>query len=246
MMRVEHHAYANRWRSVSPAAKGSFVLCALGAVFLARSPWVALGVTLLLVLVTTLGPRIPLGVYLRVAGPALGFLALSIPTLALSLRLEGGLGIHLEREGLHRAAQVLSRSLGGLAAMLLLALSTPLSDLIALLRRLRVPELLLDLMVLCYRMLFVLRASLEDIHTAQAARLGYSSAGRAFRSLGALGASLLVQVWQRSQELHRAALSRNNDGPLRFLEAEFPQGRRHLGIAWAAGLTLMILARMVA
>ena len=59
---------------------------------------------------------------------------------------------------------------GALAALLLLAATTPLIDLIALLRRLRLPEVLLELMVLCYRMLFVFSESVRDTRTAQAAR----------------------------------------------------------------------------
>ncbi|MBP1627074.1 MAG: Cobalt transport protein [Holophagaceae bacterium] len=246
MMLFEHHAYANRWRSVSPEAKGAFSLCGLGAVFLARTPGVAFGVTLILVLVTLLGPRIPLGSYLRVAAPALGFLALSIPTLVFSLRLEGGPVFHVEPGGLLRAAQVLARSSGGLAALLLLSLSTPMSDLIALLRRLRMPEVMLDIMTLGYRMLFVLSGAVQDTVTAQSARLGYSSPRRAFRSLGSLAAGLMVQVWQRSHDLHQSALSRNNDGPLRFLEAEFPGAGRQLCISALAGCGLMVLARVAA
>jgi cobalt/nickel transport system permease protein len=42
------------------------------------------------------------------------------------------------------------------------------------------------------------------------------------RSLGGLAANLTLQVWQRAHALHRAALARNNDGPLRFLEPSLP------------------------
>ena len=50
-------------------------------------------------------------------------------------------------------AALSARSLAALAALLGLVLTTPLPDLLGLLRRLRRPDVLLDLMVLCYRML---------------------------------------------------------------------------------------------
>ena len=77
-------------------------------------------------------------------------------------------------------------------------------------------------MVLCYRSLFVLPPRSRDTRTAQAARLGYGSPRLALRSLGQLVANLTLQVWQRAQTLHGAALARNNDGPLRFLPAVSP------------------------
>ena len=135
-----------------------------------------------------------------------------------------------------------ARSLAALSAMLFLALSTPMTDLIALLRRLKVPETLLEIMVLCYRMLFVFSEAVRDTRTAQAARLGYATPALALRSLGSLTANLTLQIWQRSRDLHVAAQSRNNDSALRFLEAEYANSRRDLWIAALGGGALIVCA----
>ena len=121
-------------------------------------------------------------------------------------------------------------------------LSTPLIDLIALLRRLRMPETLLEIMVLCYRMLFVFSEAVHDTMTAQSARLGYATPRLVLRSHAGLVACLTVQIWQRARDLHSAALSRNNDGPLRFLEPEFAHKGRDLTIAALASSLLIALA----
>ena len=57
-------------------------------------------------------------------------------------------------------AEVGARSL---AALLLLVLTTPQIDLIVLLRRLKTPEVLLELMVFCYRMLFFSEATHDTL-----------------------------------------------------------------------------------
>ena len=244
MMMLERYAYANRWRHVSPAAKGLFALCGLTAVFAAASPRVAGSLALVLVAVTLAGTGMSLKNYLRVAAPALGFLGTSTVTLLFSLRMDGpsGPALHLAGTELPRVALVCTRSLGGLSALLFLALTTPMNDIIALLRRLKTPETLLDIMTLGYRMIFVFSEALHDMHTAQAARLGYASPGRALRSLGVLAANLTLQVWQRSLALHQAALARNNDGPLRFLEPEYPRARASLATAALSGGSLVVLA----
>ncbi|MBL8392203.1 MAG: cobalt ECF transporter T component CbiQ, partial [Candidatus Accumulibacter sp.] len=68
-MLIEQAAYGNRWRRVSPAAKGSLALAGLLAAFVAATPATAAFVALLLALTTVLGARVPAGVYLRVAAP---------------------------------------------------------------------------------------------------------------------------------------------------------------------------------
>jgi cobalt/nickel transport system permease protein len=129
--------------------------------------------------------------------------------------------------------------------LLFLVLTTPLVDLIALLRRLHTPEVLLEIMVLCYRMLFVFSEAVHDTLTAQSARLGYATNALALRSLGGLAANLALQVWQRADDLHVAAQSRNSDGPLRFIEPTFANGRRDVLIAAAAGSALVALALLL-
>jgi len=118
-------------------------------------------------------------------------------------------------------------------------MTTPLIDLIALLRRLKTPEVLLDIMVLCYRMLFVFSAAVHDTLTAQSARLGYATPRLALRSLGGLTANLTLQVWQRAHDLNVAAQARNNDGPLRFLEPRFEHVQRDVALAAAGGVILL-------
>ena len=247
-MLIEPFAYTNRWRRVSPAAKGLFSLCGLVAAFAAAIPVTACGIAAVLCAVTILGAGIPPGRYLRVAAPALLFLAVSTLSLAVSLKIGGSVGdvsLHLAQTEYAKVAQVCGRSLGGLTALLFLALTTPLIDIIALLRRLKAPEVLLDIMVLCYRTLFVFSEAVHDTITAQSARLGYATARISMRSLGGLVANITVQVWQRSQALHLAAMARNNDGPLRFIEHNYPNFTRDICIALGGGIVLVALSMVI-
>ena len=243
-MRIEEAAYASRWRAVCPGAKAGFALAGSVAAFAAASPAQALAVAILLALLTWLGAGVALTRYLRIALPPLGFLALSSLSLMVSLGNDarGDLVWQLAADAGPRLAELTARSLAALAAMLFLVLSTPLPDLIALLRRLRVPELLLDLMVLCYRMLFVFTAALDDALIAQQARLGHGSPRRRLRSLGLLTASLAGQIWLRARTLHQAAQARNGDGPLRFVPRHYPGAARDLALAASGGALLLAFA----
>ena len=242
-MLIEQSAYANRWRRVSPAAKGLFALAGLIAAFAAHTPLTASVVALLLAAVALFGAGVAPGKLIRVAMPAMGFLLTGSLSLLVSpgFDTQGSLMLHWLPEGPAPFFQLVSRSTAALAALLFLIMTTPLIDLIALLRRLKMPEVLLELMVVCYRMLFVFSEALHDTVTAQSARLGYATPRLALRSLGQLTAGLTLQIWSRAHDLHVAAQARNNDGPLRFLEPVFANAERDLAIAAAGGIGLILV-----
>lgn len=244
-MLIEQFSYSNRWRRVHPAAKTVFTLCGMAAGFLTRSPAMAAIMALILVAITRLGAGIPLRCYLRVSAAPLMFLLVSGATLAVSIGWQGQfpwICLDSSLQQLLAASHVAGRSLVCLASLLFLSLTTPLNDLIALLRRIGFPAVLTDLMTLCYRTLFVFVEAIHDITTAQASRLGYARPGLALRSLGIMVASLTVQIWQRSLALHQSALSRANDGPLCFLTPSYPAVAGSLFVSLLAGGALITLA----
>ena len=240
-MLIEQAAYTNRWRRVCPAAKGVFAVGGLVAAYCAGTPVAALAVATVLVLTTLVGARVEPGLYLRVLGAPLLFLLLGGVSLALSFNPEQG-GFAFDDSGMQQAAFVLARALAAITALLFLSMTTPLADLVGLLRRCRVPDTLLELMVVAYRMLFVFSDARRDIACAQGARLGYATTGRAWRSLGGLLGALVVQIWQRAADLHVAAQARNSDGPLRFLARPWPHAGRETALAsGAAGVLLTLI-----
>lgn len=243
-MLTEQSAYSNRWRQVSPVAKGFFSLCGMIAAFTSSSPQAALLVSLTMTAAAVLGAGIPAVRYLRIATTPLLFLLASGLSLLVSLDFGNpvtGVTLHMAHSEIPRVLQVSCRSLACLTALLFLALSTPLSDIIALLRRCKVPATLLDMMTLCYRTLFVLSEAVHETMTAQSARLGYVSFPIALRSLGGLVSNLIVQVWQRSMALHTAAEARGNDGALRFLDNRYAGSLQHITIAAASGVAMVTL-----
>jgi cobalt/nickel transport system permease protein len=239
-VRIETAAYASRWQGVAPSAKALFALGGMGAAWVATRPGTLAGLAAVLALAALIGARVPLRTYVAVALPPLGFLLLSCLTMLVTPGVDGSW--HWAASMWPAVARTAGRSLAMLAALLGFVLTTPLPDLLALLRRLRTPELLLDLMALCYRMLFVLRQAWEEGVTAQSARLGYRGWRHAWRSTGLLAGQMAVQVWQRASALQMAAEARGYQGQLRFLPAEFPQARRQNAWAVLAAALLLLAA----
>lgn len=253
-MLVDSCAYGNRWRFLHPAEKGLLAGLALLAALAARSPLAALMVFACMAALTVGGAGIPLRIYLRLLLLPAGFLLAGVASLAVSfgggeipLGTLPGLNwsIFLSQAGLTQAALAFCRSLGAVGALYFLALTTPMTEIIGLLRRLRVPALFLELMLLAYRQIFVFLQIAQDMRTAQASRLGYATTGNSFRSLAALGANLYLRVQQRSRLLHRSLLCRGYEDDLRWLEREYPRSRGTLLPAAAVGAALLSLALLL-
>jgi len=240
---IESAAYASRWRCILPDAKLAFALAGLIGAYLAARPALALAIAALYAALTIAG-GIRFLVWLRIACWPLIFLAASSLSLLISIAPAdtGGpvaASWQWAPDAGHRIAELAARSLAALSALLFLVLATPMTDLLGVLRRLRCPTVLLDLMLLAYRMLFVLGTVIDDLRIAQRARLGDAGWRNALRANATLAASLAIQLWQRADALHLAALARNGDGPLRVLGKHCPTAGRDLSLAALASTVLL-------
>ncbi|MGQ9928237.1 MAG: cobalt ECF transporter T component CbiQ [Chloroflexaceae bacterium] len=247
---IDRYAYGNAIRGVDPAQKGGLALIAMLLCLVLKQPAVGLLTLGWMFALATLWARVPARAFGRALLTEAPFLLLSLVGVALSVSLAplagpalrlGPLWIGSGPESLLLAMRLFTRALGCAAALNFLILTTPLLDLIELLRRLRMPETLIDLMSLTYRAIAVLLESLQRMATAQDARLGYAGPWRALRSASLLGSQLFLDAYRRSQRLQMALESRGLAGPLRVLPLAYRRDRRArwFGAALAASLLLV-------
>jgi cobalt/nickel transport system permease protein len=130
--------------------------------------------------------------------------------------------------------------------MLMLATTTPVSDLLAWARRRGVPEAVVDIAGLVYRLLFVLLTTLHAVRDAQTARLGYANRRAAIRSAAALTAAVLTRSWDRARRLEDGLAGRGLDGPLRVLDEVLPSSRRFVAASALAPVAVILTSLTVA
>jgi len=248
MMLTEQHAYSNRWRSVSPDAKATFAALALIAAFVAH-PLPALGLAAVVGGVTVLGAGVSVRSYAKIAVTPWSFLFISAVTLAVSVQIGGDgwlpVTLTIEPGQAAHALAVVARSIAALSATLFLALTTPMTDVISLARRMRVPATLVEMMTICYRSMFVLLDVMHDMGAAQAARLGHATWRNSMRSMGTAVALLAVETWRRSIIMHQASLARGGGEELRFLEPQRDGIPAQLAVALSCGTALVVAAALI-
>jgi cobalt ECF transporter T component CbiQ len=114
----------------------------------------------------------------------------------------------LEPGGGVRAAWTLLRVTLCLATMILLTSTTPFAELVGVLRRLRVPALLLTVLALMYRYLFVLVDEAERMQRARRSRTFGAGRRRAWRVQAALVGQLFVRTSERAERIYAAMIAR--------------------------------------
>lgn len=224
MYLIDSYAHLNRWSCRNPLEKlalsGGMLLLSL---ILPAFPGPLL-VFVAAAMLTLRGAGIPLGFYLKLLLAPTGFALTSAAALAVSVAAGPGVAWHvgLSAAGAMTACRLLLRALGAVSSLYLLALTTPMMDLLTALRRWGLPAFLLDIMLLTYRFLFVLSDTAHTAMAAQASRLGYSRPGLGRRSLALLTASLLRRLLARARRLEYGLAARGYDGNLSVLTVERP------------------------
>lgn len=147
----------------------------------------------------------------------------------------GGRYLCITAASCRRAGNLFCQALGAVSAMYFLSTTTPMPQLIEILRRWKLPELVIELMYLIYRYLFVLLSCQRRMTIAATVRLGYHGLGRSVTTAGKIGGNLLAASFRRSRACYDAMEARCYDGRLAFLNTVPPVRGKHL-LAMAAYL----------
>ena len=143
--------------------------------------------------------------------------ALLVPVISEGPRTEV-LGLSLSEPGLWAAFGLLVKGTLGVMASLTLAATTDPQDVLAGLRRLRMPDLIVQIMGFMLRYLDVVSGEMGRMHTAMRSRGCDPRSPRHWpvlaRSLGAL----FIRSYERGERVHLAMLARGYDGTLPDLE----------------------------
>jgi cobalt/nickel transport system permease protein len=200
----------------------ALVLAATGVVGLGGLP--AAGLALAGAVALVFLSRLPLGWYVRRLGTVAAFLLLVAGPLPFLLDPHGpGWDLGPIHCSLHAGAVALVLCAKGLALvslMLVLFATAPLDATLKAAHALRVPGLLVQLAVLCYRYIFVVADEWARLRTALRVR-GYRNriSRHSYHTLGSVTGTLLVRGNERAERVGQAMRCRGFDGRFRSLTA---------------------------
>ncbi len=216
------------------------------------TPITSLLVILLMAGLVILAGRIPALFYLKLMFLPMFFLVVGVLTVAFSFSPKdtypflwgfklGGYTLGVTAAGLATAQELFLKSLGAVSCLYFLSLTTPMVEILAVLKKLKLPSLFIELMTLVYRFIFVLLETTDEILISQSSRWGYATVKTSYFSLGQLGANLFIKSYHHSQMLFTTLLARCYQGNLNVLEKSYTLSGKNLAMFAAIELILLAL-----
>jgi cobalt/nickel transport system permease protein len=243
---IDRNAQTNRWRRVPAIDKAAFAL-GMMIVSLCTPGWAVQGMIILIMLASLLfGAGVALRALLSCAAIPLGFIAASSLAQIVTLHFARGVPVlGLSWNELVPVAHVALRSFACVSALLWLALTTPLTDILQLLRRMGVGSEISDIALMMFRFIWLTLDCLDSGVQSQANRLGYSGYRRGLHSMGLLMAALLPRVLSRARRLEAGLAARGYQGELRFIQLHQPASRRRQFGILGLLVSVAVLGRLV-
>ena len=237
MIVIDKLCYNSRLRYVNAGEKFIFAVLTLLACVISRSIAVACIVLAVTGILTVKKGGIPFPRYLHFMTVPLVFLFFS--TLAIVLNFSrtpldlfawkiGSVWLTGSRASLLYAIQLILTALASVSCLYFLSFNTPMPDILNVLRVMRCPRIIIELMLLIYRYIFVLLEIASNLRTAQNSRLGNKDYRTSLKSFGALASALFIRAIKKSNALYDAMESRCYDGTIRVLNETYPPAGKEI------------------
>ncbi len=174
---------------------------------------IIIGVLIILIMIARISPKIILRVYKM----PLGFILLSVIVMMVGFSNDtsifhnefkiGSVYIGITKPGFANAIKTLFRTFSAISSTLFIALTTPLNQQIKGFKLIRIPDVVIQQMVLIYRFISVFFNEMHEMEDAIKLRTGYKKRSLWLRSSAVLASSLFMRImksfddWKNALEL---------------------------------------------
>lgn len=237
MIVIDKLCYQSKLRYVNASEKFVYAVLTLAMCVASRSVLTAAVVFFVNVYLIVAKGGIPLARYGKMLLIPATFLLVSTTALVVNLSrvpldafafpmggwyLTGSIASVLE------ALRLCCKAFAAVTCLYFLSLTTVMTDILGVLRKLHIPGLVIELMMLIYRFIFLLMETASAITVSQDSRLGNRDYRTKLRSFGGMGSALLVRSLKRSGVLYDAMEARCYDGELKVLSEERPAEKKEI------------------
>lgn len=130
--------------------------------------------------------------------------------------------IFVTASGVRQILFLWAKVFGAVSAMYMLSLSTPSTEIFGVLKRIRLPGLIIELMNMIYRYIFILLDTNGKMKNAAVSRLGYVDFKTSVSTFGHTMSNLLIVSMKKANSYFDAMEARCYDGDFVFLEEDKP------------------------
>ncbi len=251
MIGIDQIAYCSPLKDMHPVEKMVLAISTLLLVISMDSYLLSVLVLSLMSYLLLVKARVEGRFFLKIMAIPMGFLLMGCLTVAISLGNHltdyiyclnwGAIQLGVTADSLSQAGHLLVKSLAAVSCLYFLALTTPITQLIYILRRLKMPPVLIDLVTIIYSNIFMLLRTVEEIYVAQLSRGGYRGFMGSMKSLALLCSNLLMKSLKASEDAYNCLVSRGFAGHFRVVEEAYYFKALNMGAILGFDVLLFLL-----
>lgn len=226
---LEYYSYNSKINSWNPHLKFwySMVLIVLGIIL--SNIYISISIVFICGFITIFLGKISLKKYIDFFKVPTIFLLISVAVININFSKNitdfyyfniGDLYIYTTDENIKKSCILFWRALSGVSSMYMLALSTPLNEIIYVMKKARTPQIIIELMYLVYRFIFIMRDSYKSMRKSIESRLGFRDYRISLLSFGKIISNILIISLRKSNSFYDAMESRCYRGEIRFFIKE--------------------------
>lgn len=225
MLIIDRYAYNNRLTDTNPNLKFGLVSVSLILAIAFKNNYLNVSIFIIMSILSTLVADIPLKDYFKLLKIPSAFLILSILTILVSISKENIFlysftffhnYIGVAESSLETGLKLFTTVIASISATYFLSLTTPIVDIIKVFKKIRIPDVLIELLILIYRFIFIFLEESKAIYHSQELRFGYISFRKSIQSLSLLIRSLILRVFLRYDDMLVALECKLYDGKFKI------------------------------
>lgn len=252
MIQIDKISYSSKLRYKSANLKSFFAVCSLLTCVISRSIVISSITLIVMGCLAIFLSGTSFRYYLHLLRIPLIFLILG--TIAIIINYTGNPEnalvsipffdkyLVISQTSLLFSSKLIITALASVSCLYFLTLTTPMTDILTVLKKIRCPALLIELMLLIYRFIFVLLDLSHELSNAQKSRLGNKDFKTSCYSSGSLMAILLVRAFQKSSYLYDAMESRCYNGTVTVLDENYPATKKSIVYVLSFEVFLIVIA----
>lgn len=256
MLLIDKYAYFNKLKHVHPVEKLTFSISLLLFSLIVKKVLISLIIFIVMSAFTLFLAHIPLRYYIKLLLLPTMFLLSSLISILLSVSFSpldtstmqlvwstqiNNWEVYMTNNSIKQAITLFFTVLSSISCLYFLILTTPFSTIIDVLRKLKIPLILIELIELTYRFIFIFLETSYKIYIAQNARLGYFNISKGLKSLGLLISALFLSVLNRSYQLSISMNARGIQQDRLFLNETYHYSARNWIIIVSIWLCLIYI-----
>ncbi|ABX41758.1 cobalt ECF transporter T component CbiQ [Lachnoclostridium phytofermentans] len=224
---IDLYAYTSHIRDWSSDFKVTFSVIVMILSIVLNNPYVSVVIIFAMAYITVVKGGLSITEYLSFLAIPLSFILLGTFTIAIDFSKEpiGQYNLYLgfcyvftSLVQLKKMLFLILKVFAAVSALQMMTLSTPSSEIIAVLRKVHMPKLILELMNLIYRFIFILVDVYRQMKNSAEARQGYCDFRTSCITFGSIASNMLVVSLKKANAYYNAMEARCYDGELHFLE----------------------------